>query len=100
MGFHPIMKRYRGSGHAGDDLPTTQLLVAEIVADQVARMILEKKFPSSSVHEQIDAAGFYVEHYRYMNKYLPRCHRALVSDTQLAQLGASLVPAPDAVSQV
>lgn len=88
MGQHPVMKRYRGPApnFPGDDLPATQLVIAEIVADQVARMILEKKFPSA-LREQLDAARFYVEHYRYMSKYLPRCHRALLSDTHLAQMG-------------
>lgn len=87
MGRHPIMKRYRGPAPSfpGDDLPATQLVVAEIVADQVARMILEKKFPSS-LNEQLDAARFYVEHYRYVSKYLTRCHRTLLTDAQLARL--------------
>jgi len=89
MGRHPIMKRYRGPAteFPGDDSPATQLVVAEIVADQVARMILEKKFPSS-VAEHIDAARFYVEHYKYMSKYLQRCHKALLGEDQLAQLVA------------
>ena len=100
MGRHPIMKRYRGPapGFPGDDLPTTQLVVAEIVADQVARMILEKKFPSS-VHEQFDAARFYVEHYKYMSKYLPRCHRALLSESQLEQPSMSPIPVAHVASR-
>jgi hypothetical protein len=97
MGCHPIMKRYRGPApqFPGNDLPATQLVVAEIVADQVARMILEKKFPSS-LNEQLDAARFYVEHYRYVSKYLTRCHRTLLSDAQLAQLSENQVLAPEA----
>ena len=102
MGRHLIMKRYLGPApdFPGNDLPTTKLLIAEIVSDQVARMILEKKFPSSSVHEQIDAARFYVEHYRYMTKYLTRCHRALVSDTQIAELFISPISISDTVSTI
>jgi hypothetical protein len=94
MGLHPTMKRYRGPApdFPGNDLPTTKLLVAEIVADQAARMVLEKKFPISITHEQIDAARFYSEHYKYMTKYLIRCHRALLSDTELAQLCTNPVP--------
>lgn len=92
MGRHPIMKRYRGpvqpnstpSVYPGDDFPTTQLLVAEIVADQVVRMILEKKY-STLANEQIDAARLYNEHYKYMMKYLPRCHKGLLSDNDLAK---------------
>ncbi len=97
MGLHPILKRYRGPApdFPGNDLPTTKLLIAEIVADQAARMILEKKFPTSIAHEQIDAARFYSEHYKYMTKYLTRCHRVLLSDTELAQLNTDLVPITD-----
>ena len=96
MGRHPIMKRYRGAAPSfpGDDLPATQLVVAEIVADQVARMILEKKFPSS-LNEQLDAARFYVEHYRYVSKYLTRCHRTLLSDAQLARLSENEILASE-----
>lgn len=104
MGRHPIMKRYRGPvrpnttppDYSGDDLPTTQLLVAEIVADQVVRMILEKKF-STLANEQIDAARLYNEHYKYMMKYLPRCHKALLSDYELAKLNADQEPIPVAL---
>lgn len=86
MGRHPVMKRYRGPApdFPGDDLTATKLVVAEILADQVARMIMEKKFPSS-IREQMDAARFYFEHYRYLAKYLSRCHRVLFSDAQLEQ---------------
>jgi hypothetical protein len=96
MGQHPIMKRYRGPApdFPGNDLPTTKLIIAEIVADQAARMILEKKFPTSITHEQIDADRFYFEHYRYMTKYLTRCHRALLSDTELLQLTTDLAQSP------
>ena len=88
MGRHPIMKRYRGPApsYPGDNLPITKLLLAEIVADQVSRIILEKKYPNSINIEQLDAARFYVEHYRYMSKYLPRCHNILLSDIQIEQL--------------
>jgi len=102
MGLHPIMKRYRGPDphFPGKDLPTTKILIAEIVADQASRMILEKKFPTSTTHEQIDAARFYSEHYRYMTKYLTRCHKALLSDTELEQLNATQVTAPEAIPVV
>jgi hypothetical protein len=97
MGFHPIMKRYRGPAptYPGNDLPTTKLLIAEIVADQAARMILNKKFHPSISNEQIDADRFYSEHYRYLTKYLSRCHKALLSDAELAQLMIDLVPIPE-----
>ena len=96
MGRHPVMRRYRGPapGFPGDELPTTKVLLAEIVADQVCRMLLERKFPTASGGEQIDAARLYFEHYRYMAKYLTRCHRSLLADADLPQL-----PAGEALAQ-
>jgi hypothetical protein len=93
MGLHPIMKRYRGPApnFPGKDLPTTKILIAEIVADQASRMILEKKFPTQVTGEQIDAARFYSEHYRYMTKYLTRCHKVLLSDSELEELNVTQI---------
>ena len=99
MGLHPIMKRYRGPdpNFPGKDLPTTKILIAEIVADQASRMILEKKFTTSIAHEQIDAARFYSEHYRFLTKYLTRCHKALLSDTELEQFYAAQILTPEVI---
>jgi hypothetical protein len=80
-GGHPAVRRYRGSppDFKGQDLPLFKALVAEIVADQAARMIMERKFPVSGT-EQLDAARFYAEHYAYLSKYLTRCHKTLVAE--------------------
>ena len=75
------MRRYRGTppDYKGQEQPLFKALVAEIVADQAARMIWEGKFPVSGT-EQLDAARFYAEHYAYLSAYLTRCHRTLVTD--------------------
>jgi hypothetical protein len=80
-GGHPSVRRYRGSppDFVGQDMPLFKALVAEIVADQAARMVLERKFPVSGT-EKLDGARFYAEHYLYLSKYLIRCHKALVSE--------------------
>ena len=85
---HPALKRYRGSPpeYRGEDGPAFKALVAEIVADQAARMLMEKRFAFSST-EQLDAPRFYSEHYGYLSKYLVRCHRVLVGDLDAAPLG-------------
>jgi len=81
---NPVTRRYQG---ASPDFPdrdrsTFKAIVAEIAADQAARMILEKKFPVAGA-ERLDAARFYGEHYYYMHKYLLRCHKTLVNDEEL-----------------
>jgi hypothetical protein len=60
------------------------MLVAEIVAGEASRMVMERKFRAGSGGEQLDAARLYVEHHRYLSKYLTRCHRALVPDARLS----------------
>jgi len=100
MGLHPVIKRYRGPApnFPGKDLPTTKIVIAEIVADQASRMILEKKFPTQIAGEQIDAARFYSEHYRYMTKYLTRCHKVLLSDSEVEQIIVTRDPVLEALS--
>ena len=83
MGRHPVVKRYRGPDFRGDELPITKSVLAEIVAGEAARMIMEKKFPLQSGENELDAARLYAEHYRYLSKYLVQCHRSLVVDTGL-----------------
>jgi hypothetical protein len=86
MGRHPTMRRYRGPApdFPGEKLSGTQMLVAEIVAGEASRMVMERKFRAGSGGEQLDAARLYVEHHRYLSKYLTRCHRALVPDARLS----------------
>ncbi len=94
-GGHPAVRRYQGPApdYPGRDGPLFKAIVAEIVADQAARMVLERKFPVSGA-ERLDAARFYVEHYAYLSKYLPRCHKTLVADDSPGNEG-NFWPAPD-----
>ena len=72
MGFHPAIRRYLGPPPEFplQDLSISRAILAEIIADQAARLVMERKFPTASGHEQLDAARFYFEHYKYAAKYL------------------------------
>jgi hypothetical protein len=95
MGFHPAIKRYLGSAPEFplQDLSVSRALVAEIIADQAARVVMERKFPTATGEEQLDAARFYVEHYRYLTKYLSRCHKALIGDREIGDVATPDEPA-------
>jgi hypothetical protein len=85
MGRHPAIRRYLGPA---PDFPyqertVSKALVAEIVAGEAARMVMERRFHSAAGEGLMDAASLYVEHSRYMNKYLVRCHGALVGRAEL-----------------
>lgn len=85
MGLHPALKPYLGPPPElpGQDKPISRAIIAEIIASEGARMVVEKRFTSGSLFgEEPDAASIYVMHYRYLSKYLARCHRALVPTTE------------------
>lgn len=82
---HPAIKRYLGPApdYPGQNLIASKAIVAEIVAFEGARMVMERKFPLRGGVEQLDAARLYAEHNRYLAKYLARCHKALVPEIVL-----------------
>jgi arginyl-tRNA--protein-N-Asp/Glu arginylyltransferase len=55
-------------------------VVAEVVAGEAARMVIERKYPTAG---ELDAAAFYSEHVQLLTKYLARCHKMMVSDLEL-----------------
>jgi hypothetical protein len=82
MGRHPAMRRYLGPApeFPFQERPLTQAILAEILAGEATRMVMEKKYPLGKADE-LDAAAMYAEHLRYMKKYLARCHRQLVPES-------------------
>lgn len=81
---HPLLKRYMGPApdFPGQHNPATQAVVAEILAQECARIIVEKKFSDkdSPAPATLDAAGVLAEQARCMDRYLRICHRALVGN--------------------
>lgn len=81
MGLHPALRPYLGPPPElpGQDKPISRAIIAEIIASEAARMVVEKRFMAGPVlGGEPDAASIYVMHYRYLSKYLTRCHRTLV----------------------
>jgi hypothetical protein len=79
MGRHPAMRRYLGPApdFPNQEQPLTQAILAEILAGEATRMVMERKYPLGQA-DDLDAAAMYAEHMRYMRKYLTGCHQALV----------------------
>lgn len=84
MGRHPAMRRYLGPApeFPFQERPLTQAILAEILAGEATRMVMEKKYPLGK-SDELDAAAMYAEHLRYMKKYLARCHRQLVAESAI-----------------
>jgi hypothetical protein len=77
LGGHSAIKRYLGPGpeFPHQDTPTARLIIAEIVAGEAARLVMEHKYRTTG---DLDGAAFYAEHLLYLEKYLARCHKAMV----------------------
>ena len=81
LGGHPGIKRYLGPGpeFPHQDSPLARLAIAEIVAGEAARLVMERKYRAAGA---LDGPAFYAEHLLYLEKYLPRCHRMMLADAE------------------
>jgi len=79
---HPSVLRYLGPGpeHLGQHEAISRAVIAEIVAGEAARMVVERKFGSGAAAGDLDAASLYYEHVVYFGKYIARCHRSFVPE--------------------
>ena len=80
MAQHAAIKRYLGAApeFPEQDSDCARTIIAEIIAGETTRMVMERIHPLRT-EDALDAAGFYVDHQRYLSKYLRWCHRALVT---------------------
>jgi hypothetical protein len=79
LGGHAAIKRYLGLGpeFPHQDSPMARLVIAEIVAGEAARLVMERKYRTTG---ELDGPAFYAEHLLYLEKYLPRCHKMMLVD--------------------
>ncbi|KUI13449.1 hypothetical protein AU191_16805 [Mycolicibacterium acapulense] len=84
FGSHPAIKRYLGPGpdFPKQDTSEARAVIAEIVAGEAARLVMNRKY---RVAGELDGPAFYAEHHYYLDKYLARCHRLMLSDVEGAQ---------------
>lgn len=82
FGGHSAIKRYLGPGpdFPNQDSPTVRLVLAEIVAGEAARLVMERKYRTTG---DLDGAAFYAEHLLYLEKYLSRCHKMMLADAEV-----------------
>ncbi len=82
LGGHPAIRRYLGPGprFPFQDRLGTRVVIAEIVAGEATRMVMEKKYAAAG---ELDGPAFYHEHMTYMEKYLSRCHKEMIADNEI-----------------
>jgi hypothetical protein len=79
FGLHSAIKRYLGPAPdcPNQDTPMARVTIAEIVAGEAARFVMERKYRKAG---DLDGPFFYAEHLLYLEKYLARCHKFMVTD--------------------
>ena len=84
MGRNPAIQRYLGPSPAfeNQNSPQARAVIAEIVAGEAARLVVRRKYATPG---ELDGEGFDRKHLGYLEKYLPRCHRMLLSDLEDGQ---------------
>lgn len=89
---HKAIRRYSGlpPNYPGQDLIHFRLLLAELIADNVARRILELNAPKNAYdYENMDISGFYNKHHKYVNEFLEIAHKIQIPDSELLITKAS-----------
>lgn len=85
-GRHENIKRYLGPGpnFVGQDSIHFHLLMAELIADTVARRVLELNAQRNvTEYKDMDATGFYRKHRGFMNAFLEKAHRIQIPDSEI-----------------
>jgi len=90
-GRHPAIRPVLGESFQGQDTPLCRALIAEIVADIASRHVVTKLYRLRSGTEEFDADRIYREHYKRVQRFLPRFQRLLVG--KLDQPEGKLAPA-------
>jgi hypothetical protein len=79
LGANKALKRYLGPGpdFPNQNTPQARAVIAEIIAGEAARLVVQRKFRSAG---ELDGPAFYAEHLEYLDKYLRRCHVVMVGE--------------------
>jgi len=85
-GRHNSLRRYLGQApdFPGQTTIHFRLLLAELIADNVARRILELNSQKNiREFEDMDISSFYIKHRRYMNSFLEIAHKIQVPENEI-----------------
>jgi hypothetical protein len=86
---HKSVGRYLGPAEEdfpGQEKPHFKTLLAEIVADQVVRYIIETREEKQGRDEDLDAPAFYLMHQKYVGEFLPIAHETQLPLPELRKI--------------
>ena len=78
--LHPAARRYMGEPpeFPGQESPAARLLIAEIVAEEVVRNLLNRKYRGA----RVDADAYNADRLTLLADLLPLCHRSQISNAE------------------
>jgi len=85
-GRYPTIKRYLGKPEEflGQDTLHFRMLLAELIADNVARKILElESIREKEKYSNFDVSRFYKQHRKYTNEFLSIAHKIQIPEKDL-----------------
>lgn len=88
-GRHNSIRRYLGPApdFSGQKSIHFRLLLAELIADNVARRVLELNSQKNiKEYEEMDVSSFYQKHRRYMNEFLEIAHKIQIPENEINTL--------------
>lgn len=91
-GQHKSIARYLGPSPECQAAPHFRVLLAEIVADNVCRRILEERAEASALIEDMDATAFYTQHYELMSEFVTMAHESQLPSGEARALRELLPP--------
>jgi hypothetical protein len=86
---HKSIGRYLGRGEEnfpGQDRPHFKTILAEIVADQVVRRLIEIREEKQGKDEDLDAHAVYATHQKYVGEFLPIAHEIQLPTFELNKI--------------
>lgn len=86
---HKSIGRYLGrpeQNFSGQDRPHFKTILAEIVADQVVRRLIEIREEKQGKEEDLDAHAVYATHQKYVGEFLPIAHEIQLPSVELRKL--------------
>jgi len=86
---HKSIGRYLGrpeENFPGQDRPHFKTILAEIVADQVVRRLVEIREDKQGTDPDLDAHAFYATHQKYVGEFLPIAHEIQLPPATLGKI--------------
>jgi len=89
-GRHNTIKRYLDPEFEPQDSLHFRVLLAELIADNVAKIVIERNSNSNTrEYDDMDPTSFYNKHRRYVNEFIEIAHKIQIPESEIIQINAN-----------